>query len=608
MVKAEESKGMSIVSSGKFKFDPRLLDHFSVAMYKDARKAISELVANSYDAGAKLVQITIPQDWYLKSAKVVVKDNGKGMSPEDIKVKFLVLGYNKREDLKGIPNERIPIGNKGIGKLAGLGIAQSMNYNSTKDGNTSAFSIDRSDLDDEGKSLEEYEIPINSYTSKARNGTAVELFPLHDDIVPATERSLREFLAQEFPIGKDFQIEVNDVPVTLEQLPGEMKTIDEQIENIGSVTGWYKILDKPTKEPGFSVRVRGRIVKNRSTFSIGPSASKSYNYAYIIGDVKADFLDPIEPKSKIEEFTIATDREGFNEASPAYMAFQKWAVTKLKAIAKDVKEIRDKRAAASVRKNKSIKKSINNLPDGVREQTELLINRLIEQIPWEDEEEIIKTIKAVVESVGSSETLIVLRELANTDANDVSGFANLIERYGLADLWKMGEYITGRLQLIREFERLVTKRKTMERKEMHPMLENNIWLLKEDYVLMGNNEQMKTVILRETGKPGVKETVRPDLICKSRKKSMVIIELKGGDHVLKADDIAQVWNYVDILKRHFPNTKMEAYMIGGSCETSPESMNGNVPVVMTTYPEVLDDAKDRYEEFIRLLPGRRRVE
>jgi DNA mismatch repair ATPase MutL len=62
----------------RFLVEPRLLDHFGVAMYNTLEKAIAELAANGYDADASEVRITITPK------KIVITDNGRGMTPDEV--------------------------------------------------------------------------------------------------------------------------------------------------------------------------------------------------------------------------------------------------------------------------------------------------------------------------------------------------------------------------------------------------------------------------------------------------------------------------------------------------------------------------------------------
>lgn len=73
--------------------------------------AIFELVKNSYDAGAKEVKITFEQD------KIIILDDGHGMSKEDLVDKWLNLAYSDKKEGK-VNNDRAFVGSKGIGRFS----------------------------------------------------------------------------------------------------------------------------------------------------------------------------------------------------------------------------------------------------------------------------------------------------------------------------------------------------------------------------------------------------------------------------------------------------------------------------------------------------------
>ena len=82
----------------------------------DKNIAIFELVKNTYDACAKRVDI------YISDEKIVITDDGDGMSICDIKNKWLYVGYSEKIDQKNniikSCKRRTFAGAKGIGRLA----------------------------------------------------------------------------------------------------------------------------------------------------------------------------------------------------------------------------------------------------------------------------------------------------------------------------------------------------------------------------------------------------------------------------------------------------------------------------------------------------------
>jgi signal transduction histidine kinase len=86
--------------------------------------AIYELVKNSYDAYADYVKITFNED------EIIIADNGKGMSENDIKEKWLAVAYSAKKDgtedddvkrsphLNNLKSRRYYAGAKGVGRFS----------------------------------------------------------------------------------------------------------------------------------------------------------------------------------------------------------------------------------------------------------------------------------------------------------------------------------------------------------------------------------------------------------------------------------------------------------------------------------------------------------
>ena len=67
-----------------------VLNHLGINLYSNIPAVLSEIVANSWDADAKRVDITIAED------QIIIEDDGCGMSADDINNKFLYVGYTKK--------------------------------------------------------------------------------------------------------------------------------------------------------------------------------------------------------------------------------------------------------------------------------------------------------------------------------------------------------------------------------------------------------------------------------------------------------------------------------------------------------------------------------
>ena len=101
-----------------FSISPRILSHLGEDLIKNESIALFELIKNSYDACAKhcIVDFNFQND-ILKS--LTIEDDGFGMNKNIIENVWLVVGTDdKKKKLQPNQCDRIPLGEKGIGRLS----------------------------------------------------------------------------------------------------------------------------------------------------------------------------------------------------------------------------------------------------------------------------------------------------------------------------------------------------------------------------------------------------------------------------------------------------------------------------------------------------------
>ena len=119
----------------------RIVELFSEGLYASPNKAIEELVANSFDAGAQKVHVLLSPNLHDQDATIVVIDDGQGMDQEGLKRHWLIGISNKRE-LPELPRGRRQIGKFGIGKLATYVLADRLTHISKRGGQYYSTSMD----------------------------------------------------------------------------------------------------------------------------------------------------------------------------------------------------------------------------------------------------------------------------------------------------------------------------------------------------------------------------------------------------------------------------------------------------------------------------------
>ena len=119
----------------------RIVELFSEGLYTSPNKAVEELVANSFDAGAGSVHVLLSSNLHDQNATIAVFDDGEGMDHKGLKRHWLIGISNKRR-LSELPKGRQQIGKFGIGKLATYVLANRLTHVSKCDDTYYSTSMD----------------------------------------------------------------------------------------------------------------------------------------------------------------------------------------------------------------------------------------------------------------------------------------------------------------------------------------------------------------------------------------------------------------------------------------------------------------------------------
>jgi hypothetical protein len=594
----------------KFKILPRLLDNIGLAMYSSIPKAISELVANCYDADASEVYIYVRKDKTGKIEKIIIKDNGIGMSSQDIKNIYLSLGFNKRNSIKSTPiYKRKPIGNKGIGKIAGLGIAKTMKIVTIKDKECSVLEISRSFFENENNDLNAIEFPLETkiIEDKSTSGTEVHLIDPLEHATSIDISSLREFLSKEFGFTKDFNIYVNKQKLSPYDIPGEKREIKSNIEGLGEVYGKIVIANilKDVKKPGVITYVRGRAIEGPTLYDIN-SPSHYYNVANrIIGEINADFLDPDDPSNVIDNFIIATSRDGFNKSHPKYLKYKNWIEELLIEISRELEKKQAEERIGRINQNPNIQKLLKDLPKALRDKFEDAIKTIIPSLNNLSDEHANTVVEFITRLAETESMLQILEKLNESSIEDIEKLSKLLEEWGIYEITALSTLIKNRLEVIKKLGEMINSLATKEYPDIHKILDKNLWILDDNYKLYSSNQQLKTILEKEVLEKYKDDSEkRPDILCKNLLERYVVIELKRPSYIINYEDYPQIMLYNNILKNNFPNAeRLDCYLIGKEYNSSlskEPTIQGKVTIYLKSYNEIIEEAKRRYEEILKI--------
>ncbi|GAA5395739.1 hypothetical protein BOVMAS03_16390 [Streptococcus uberis] len=175
------------------KISPEILELLGPSLYTNIYYVLAELVANSYDADAENVWITFSE------SKIVIEDDGKGMSYEDTINKYLSVAKPTRVDETNSTSEkyqRPKMGRKGIGKLAALAVSSKAKVMTKVGNDISGFWLTRA-IPSNGKlePIPDSEIIFENISS---SGTRIEMLGSEFEI-PVTARTIKNNLLKFFP-------------------------------------------------------------------------------------------------------------------------------------------------------------------------------------------------------------------------------------------------------------------------------------------------------------------------------------------------------------------------------------------------------------------------
>jgi hypothetical protein len=304
-------------------------------MYKRRDVAIAELVANAWDAGAKNVRLIIPtEDYDQETSSIEILDDGSGMTATAVQTEFLVIGRNRRTDTTASSNRTV-MGKKGIGKLAGFGMAKVMEITTWTGNETTYFVLDLSRLKAvDGKSTDmpiEGEAISRPERCKSASGTRILLRELKHktppDIPKLTNALARRFSAR---IRGEMAIYVNGEPIGEPSINFDLRFPESGEETAtlpsGKTVSYHYAFAKETiKSPelrGFTIYVRGRTAQAPPFFfDVEGTASGQHSTKYVTGSIEADFLDEgIDDASDV----ISTDRQHIDWELPEVAELRTW--------------------------------------------------------------------------------------------------------------------------------------------------------------------------------------------------------------------------------------------------------------------------------------------
>lgn len=375
------------------------VDKLGVKLYDRVSAVIAELIANCYDADATEVEIAAPMGELLanksggtlidKGYTIEVRDNGIGMTPDQIDPFYLKVGAERRNDSRGEVSKifkRKVMGRKGVGKLAPFGICQNIELISSggmktegtddKGSQSKGFSTANFVLE-RGKILKDTDADYHPAVGlldgvvRPTTGTKIILTRFDHRRVPTIDDFERQ-LSQRFGLSTaDWKITLIDSLKTntdpgyrrvvgsfdVQIMDGTEIRFEQHTDNKGGVSyktigpdgqemtqissgfyyeekfypivGWVAYSKYPYKDElmaGVRIYCRGKIAAQTRIFNMKAGFTGEYDIrSYLIGKLDANWLDESED-------LIRTDRQDILWSHELGAAFEAWGQALVKAL------------------------------------------------------------------------------------------------------------------------------------------------------------------------------------------------------------------------------------------------------------------------------------
>ncbi|WP_080437350.1 ATP-binding protein [Burkholderia ubonensis] len=243
------------------------------------RLAVFELVKNSYDADATVVDVTLSLSSTPPS--IVVADNGEGMSAETIENAWLEVGTDSKrakEKRRRTSMGRMPLGEKGVGRLAIQKLGEEVRLVTKKVGGPELeFSLDWAELIESSRYLGDgLQVSVSENMPPRffpdSSGTFVEITKLHR--TEWTRREIRDLyrlvtsLSNPFDSGDSFVVnlhlpgkedEIKGLPSMQEMVESSVWNFDFRINEDASFDWEYTF--SPPKFKGLKSRKESDVAK-----------------------------------------------------------------------------------------------------------------------------------------------------------------------------------------------------------------------------------------------------------------------------------------------------------------------------------------------------------
>ncbi|TIT67480.1 MAG: sensor histidine kinase [Mesorhizobium sp.] len=214
-------------------------------LVSDEVTAIIELVKNAYDADATFAHVSVSTTERLpiegtkfpnETGYITIEDDGLGMDRHDIERGWLIISLSGKRTMKGqgltTPKGRVPLGDKGLGRLSTQKLGRNLEMFTRKDGNNETLHVSFAwTAFNDDMSLSEVPVYLEPATSGRKKGTLLAISGLRNAEVwrgKAAEQLVSDLsqIISPFPEARPFL-----VTLRIDGRPIDLALVSERVRN-----------------------------------------------------------------------------------------------------------------------------------------------------------------------------------------------------------------------------------------------------------------------------------------------------------------------------------------------------------------------------------------
>ena len=575
--------------------------------------ALTEFVANAWDAGAHNVNITIP---FEEHDEIIVEDDGVGMSDDEFQSRWMTLNYNrqKHQGAKVVfPDDvdksvRIAYGRNGVGRHGMLCFSDNYTVETWKNGICNIYSISISHGDSPFK--------ITKCVTENRDGHGTRIRAFVNRHLPDAN-TMTEILSARFLYDPNFLVRINGKQIDLSHHKGVIFTKEIATSTNANLTMIVIDSEKTaakSQQHGIAFWVSGRLVGQPSwtygkiTFLDGRfKAAKRYTIIIKTNDLIEDVLP---------------DWSGFVESGNMTSIYQclKYEVdTFIKTVMTDhINELRFEVIRAS-------RDELENLNITGKRNVSAFIEKVTEENPVISPDYLKSAIGAMVSIEKAKKGEILLSQLGQMTPDQLDKLSDILSSWDVDDIATVIGEIDKRIVVVEAIQRIYNDKNTEELHTLHPLVLNARWLFGAQYdsPMFVSNSTLTTVVkglfkdedydLDSISNP----RRRPDIVClkqytlkavctdrldtKSgeimKPDQILIVEVKRGGFEITDDEVNQIEYYVRQIRKSsvlHSSATIDAYIVGaelGDIDQEKVTSSGRIHAV--TYGQLVDTASSK---------------